>query len=100
MDTLPNKTENSQKKRDGFRSCLTDSTSESRETSFSGSNSTSSVSNSQEAKAKGSSSPAPLGWPILKATVSNRSNSDDKENQHKPHLEHSKFTTIDFKMSG
>ncbi|XP_061349612.1 rop guanine nucleotide exchange factor 5 isoform X2 [Gastrolobium bilobum] len=84
MDALSKKTENSPKKRDG-------------ETSFSGSNSSVSI---EEAKAKGSSSPSPLGWPILKATVSNRLNSDEKENKHKSHLEDSKFTSIDFKMSG
>lgn len=103
MEALSKKTGNSQKKRDGVRStCLTDSSSESRETSFSGSSS--SVSTTEEVvKAKGSSSLSPpLGWPILKATVSSkRSNSDEKENTpHKSHLEDTKFTSIDLKMPG
>ncbi|TKY47489.1 Rop guanine nucleotide exchange factor 5 [Spatholobus suberectus] len=96
MDALAKKDENSQKKRDGVRSCLTDSSAESRETSFCGSSSSVST---EEVKAKGSSSPAPLGWPILKASISNRSNSDEKENKHKSHLEDTKFTSIGLKLS-
>lgn len=97
METLSKKSEVSQKKTDGVRSCVTDSSADSRGTSFSGSSS--SVS-SEEAKVKGSSSPAPLGWPILKASVSKRLNSDDKENQHESHLEDSKFTSIGLQISG
>lgn len=96
MDALSKKSENSQKKKDGVLSCLTDSSAESRETSFCGSSSSVST---EETKAKGSSSPAPLGWPILKATVSKCSNSDEKENKHKSHLEDSKFTSISLKLS-
>ncbi|GAU41029.1 hypothetical protein TSUD_133360, partial [Trifolium subterraneum] len=72
-----------------------------RTTSFSGSNSSSSISTSEEAKSNGFSTNTPLGWPILKATLSNskRLNSDEKENKHKSNLEHSKFTTIDLKIS-
>ncbi|WJX32341.1 Rop guanine nucleotide exchange factor 5 [Trifolium repens] len=98
MDTL---SQNSPKKIDGSLSSFTDSSAESRTTSFSGSNSSLSISTSEEAKPNGFSSNTPLGWPILKATLSNskRSNSDDKENKHKSNLEHSKFTTIDLKIS-
>lgn len=90
MDALSNKNENSQKKKDGVLSCLTDSnpSAESRETSFCGSSSSVST---EEVKAKGCSSAAPLGWPILKATISKRSNSDEKENKHKSHLEDKKI---------
>ncbi|KAL5076808.1 hypothetical protein RYX36_015792 [Vicia faba] len=102
METLSTNSEDSHKKKDGSFCCVTDSSAESRKTSFSGSSSTStsSVSTSDEAKPKGFSSPAPpLGWPILKATLSNskRSNSDEK---HKPNLEldHRKFTSIDLKI--
>ena len=96
MDALSKKNENSQKKRDGVvLSCLT--TDSSSETSFCGSSSSVST---EEAKTKGSSSPAPLGWPILKATISKRSNSDEKENKHKSHLEDKKFTSIALKLSG
>ncbi|KAK7305816.1 hypothetical protein VNO77_43728 [Canavalia gladiata] len=97
MDALPKKNEDSQNKRDGSRSCLTDSSAESRETSFSGSSS--SVSTEETAKGKGSSSPPPLGWPILNATLSKRSNSDEKENKHKSHSQNTKFTSIDLKLS-
>ncbi|CAJ2643941.1 unnamed protein product [Trifolium pratense] len=98
MDTL---SQNSQKKIDGSLSSFTDSSVESRTTSFNGSNSSSSISTSEEAKSNGFSSNTPLGWPILKATLSNskRLNSDEKENKHKSKLEHSKFTTIDLKIS-
>ncbi|XLR42316.1 hypothetical protein HN51_020507 [Arachis hypogaea] len=77
MSALSKKSEEFRKKRDGLvkKESLTDSTAESRESSFSGSNSSSSCSSNEEAKAaKGSSSPSPpatpLGWPILKAAVS------------------------------
>lgn len=97
MDALSKKNENSsQKKSDGVvLSCLT--TDSSSETSFCGSSSSVST---EEAKTKGSSSPAPLGWPILKATISKRSNSDEKENKHKSHLEDKKFTSIALNLSG
>ncbi|KAG4989766.1 hypothetical protein JHK85_032749 [Glycine max] len=97
MDALSKKNENSsQKKSDGVvLSCLTTDYSSS-DTSFCGSSSSVST---DEAKAKGSSSPAPLGWPILKATISKRSSSDEKENRHKSHLEDKKFTSIGLKLS-
>ncbi|KAK7290080.1 hypothetical protein RIF29_04250 [Crotalaria pallida] len=104
METLSNKSENFENKRDGVqgsgakKESLTDSSAESRDTSFSGSSSSVST---EVAKAKGSSSPSPppLGWPILKATVSKCLKSDEKENQHKLHLEDTKFTTISSKVS-
>ncbi|KAE9594354.1 hypothetical protein Lal_00001255 [Lupinus albus] len=110
MDALSKKSENFQKEKDGVRSrcgnngakseCLTDSNAESRDTSFSGSSSSGST---EVAKAIGSSScssPPSLGWPILKATVSKCLKSDEKENQHKPHLmEDAKFSTINPKIS-
>ncbi|XP_028779730.1 rop guanine nucleotide exchange factor 5 [Neltuma alba] len=105
MEALSNKTEHSQKKKDGVRSTggktaksesFTDSSAESRETSSSAS---SSFDSAEEAKAKGSSSPAPLGWPIRKATISKCSKSDDKENQPMSHEDSSKFSRIGSKMS-
>ncbi|XP_027335936.1 rop guanine nucleotide exchange factor 5-like isoform X1 [Abrus precatorius] len=96
MDALSKKNEDSLKKRDGSRPSVTDSSAESRETSFSGSSSSVSA---EEVKQKGSSSPSPLGWPILKAKVSKCSNSDEKENKHKSHLEDTKFTSIHLKLS-
>ncbi|CAK8575666.1 unnamed protein product [Lathyrus sativus] len=110
MEPLSLNSEDSHKKKEGSRCCATDSSAESRKTSFSGSSSTSTststsslstfTSTSDEAKAKGfSSPPTPLGWPILKATLSNskRLSSDEK---HKPNLEldHNKFTSIDLKI--
>jgi len=97
MDAFSNKNETFQNKTDGVSSCLTDSTADSRETSLCGSTSSASV---EEAKAEGSSSPAPLGWPILKATISNRSNSHEKENKHKSHSEDTKLTRIGLNLSG
>ena len=111
MDALSEKSEDFRKKRDGSRlsggggdgatkkESLTDSTTaESRESSFSGSSSSGS---NEEAKPKGSSSPPPpLGWPILKAAVSKCAKSDEKDNEQKPHLEDTKFTSIGSKMSG
>ncbi|KAJ1389161.1 PRONE domain [Sesbania bispinosa] len=109
MESLCNKGENFQKKRDGLRSpcsavkvaknkSLNGSCVESRETSSSGSCSSDST---EEAKAaKGPSSPSPLGWPIRKATVSKCSKSDNKENEPISHLEDTKFTTISSKLSG
>ncbi|KAK7276332.1 hypothetical protein RIF29_17471 [Crotalaria pallida] len=103
METLCNKGENFQKRRDGFRVCgdknkfISDSSLESRETSSSGSCSSNST---EKAKAAtGSASLTPLGWPIRKAAVSKCSKSDEKENQHNSHLADTKFTTISSKMS-
>ncbi|KAG4962269.1 hypothetical protein JHK86_039137 [Glycine max] len=77
METLGNKGENFQKKKDGVPSSASDSTHE----------------------AKGCS-PPPLGWPIRKATLSKCRKSDEKENEPVSHLEDSKFTTVSSKMSG
>ncbi|XP_014494723.1 rop guanine nucleotide exchange factor 5 [Vigna radiata var. radiata] len=96
MDVFSDKNQTSQNKTDGVSSCVTDSTADSKETSFCASTSSVAV---EEAKAKGSSSPAPLGWPILKATLSKRSNSHEKENEHKSHLEDTKLTRIGLKLS-
>lgn len=102
MDSLSKKVEDSKKINDGSRSSLTDSSFESRQTSFSGSST--SFSASEETKSEESSSLAPLGWPILKATLSNSkqltSDDKDKDNKHKSNLELTKFTNIDFKISG
>ncbi|KAK7387427.1 hypothetical protein VNO78_28229 [Psophocarpus tetragonolobus] len=88
---------NSQSKKDGLLSCpTTDSSADSRETSFCGSSSSVST---QEPNANGSPSPAPLGWPILQATISNHSNSDHKQNKHKSHLEGKDFTSVGLKFS-
>ncbi|KAL1327260.1 hypothetical protein HN51_037331 [Arachis hypogaea] len=106
MSALSKKSEEFRKKRDGLvkKESLTDSTAESRESSFSGSNSISSCSSNEEAKAaKGSSSPSPpappLGWPILKAAVSKCGKSDEKDNDQEHHLDDTKFSSIGSKVS-
>ncbi|MED6213692.1 hypothetical protein PIB30_095748 [Stylosanthes scabra] len=94
MSALTKKSEESRKKRYGFvkKESLTDSTAESRESNFGGSNSSSSGSSIEEAKAttKASSSPSPpappLGWPILKAAVSKCGKSDAKEQEQEQDL--------------
>jgi len=77
MESLCNKAENFQKKKDGFPSSATDSTQE----------------------LKGCASP-PLGWPIRKATLSKCRKSDEKENEPVSQLEDTKFTSISSKMPG
>ncbi|XP_054798294.1 rop guanine nucleotide exchange factor 7 [Prosopis cineraria] len=106
MEALSKKTEHFQKKKDGVRSSgaktansesFTDSSAESRETSSSVS---SSFGSTEEATAiKPSSSPAPLGWPIRKATISKCGKSDEKDNQPLSHEDSSKFSRIGSKMS-
>ncbi|CAL5363716.1 hypothetical protein CsSME_00000880 [Camellia sinensis var. sinensis] len=94
MEDLAEKTSEG---KDGFESnggateSLTDSTTCSRRSS--------SDASTDEAKGKECSSPAPLGWPIRKAHVSNCSISDASEVEPKSHLDDSKVKKLGSKIS-
>ncbi|GLT93023.1 hypothetical protein SLE2022_108300 [Rubroshorea leprosula] len=95
--------ENSVKKRDGFEFCNGTesvselSTTESRQSSSSGS---SSGTFSEKVKTMGSSSPPLLGWPIRRATVSKSSVlSDGNGEEDKTKYEDSKFKKLGSKVS-
>lgn len=100
METLVKKKENFQKRKNGFEPLSgnisateshTDSSAESRGSSISSRSSL--EASTEDMKVKGSSSPAPLGWPIRKAHVS-----EDKQKSHEE--KSSKFGKIGSKILG